>query len=274
MDKSRADAGMVSIITVCFNSAQTIRTTIESVLAQTYENIEYVIIDGGSTDGTLDIVREYGERIAAVVSEPDRGIYDAMNKGIRLARGDVIGLLNADDFYVSGDVVAELMDRMQRAGADCVFADVEYVDRNDVDRVVRYYDSSHWTVRKLRWGWIPAHPTFFIKKSWYERCGNYSLEYRIAADFEWLVRIMHQGRPVYSYLKRPVVRMRVGGVSTASWRHRWLLNREIVHACRRHGIWTAMPLVLLKIPRKLGELAPVRRRLVRIGRAWRRLTRV
>lgn len=272
MDRTRSHPDKVSIITVCYNSAQTIRTTIESVLGQTYGNIEYIVIDGGSNDGTLDIVREYGERIATVVTEPDRGIYDAMNKGIQLARGDVVGLLNADDFYVSGDVVADLMGRMQRAGADCVFADVEYVDRNDVDRVVRYYDSSHWTVRKLRWGWIPAHPTFFIKKSWYERCGNYSLEYRIAADFEWLVRIMCKGKPKYSYLQRAVVRMRVGGVSTASWRHRWLLNREIVHACRRHGIWTSMPLVLLKIPRKLAELMPVRRRLSQISRVWRRFS--
>jgi glycosyltransferase involved in cell wall biosynthesis len=249
---------LVSIITVCYNSAETIGAAIESVLSQTYPAIEYIVIDGGSKDSTMDVVRKYAGGIATVVSEPDRGIYDAMNKGVSMARGEVIGLLNADDYYTDCDAIADLMRVMRERGTDCVFADVEYVEKENPERVVRYYDSSHWNVRKFRYGWIPAHPTFFIKKCWYANCGYYSLDYRIAADFEWLVRVLYKGGATYSYLDRAVVRMRVGGVSTASWRHRWILNREIVQACKRHGIRTALVLVLLKIPRKLFELTAVR----------------
>jgi glycosyltransferase involved in cell wall biosynthesis len=253
-----SDNPLVSIITVCYNSAETIGTAVESVLSQNYPAIEYIVIDGGSKDSTMDVVRRYRDAIAKVVSEPDRGIYDAMNKGVSIARGEVVGLLNADDYYADCNVIADLIRVMRERGTDCVFADVEYVKRENAHRVVRYYDSSHWNVRKFRYGWIPAHPTFFIKKCWYVNCGYYSLDYRIAADFEWLLRVLYKGGATYSYLGRAVVRMRVGGVSTASWRHRWILNREIVRACKQHGIRTTLLLVLLKIPRKLSELTVVR----------------
>lgn len=258
------DNPLVSIVTVCYNCAETIAVAIDSVLSQSYPAIEYIVIDGGSNDATMEVVRKYGDRISKVVSEPDAGIYDAMNKGVKIASGAVIGLLNADDFYADRHAVADLMRVMQEKGTDCVFADVEYVKKDNTDKVVRYYDSSHWNVRKFRYGWIPAHPTFFIRKCWYERCGYYSLDYRIAADFEWLLRVLYEGKASYSYLGRAVVRMRVGGVSTASWRHRWILNREITRACKRHGIRTALFLVLLKIPRKLCELTAVREKLAAI----------
>ena len=267
---SSSGAELVSIITVCYNSAATIRTTINSVLSQTYPDIEYIIIDGGSTDSTLEIIREYGGRISRLVSESDRGIYDAMNKGVRLANGGIVGLLNADDFYIDNDVIKDLMCTLREAASDCVFADVEYVDKEDINKVVRYYDSSYWDVSKFRYGWIPAHPAFFIRRHWYLKCGFYSLHYQIAADFEWLVRVLHAGKASYSYLQRPVVRMRLGGVSTSSWRHRWILNREIVRACRQHGIWTALPLVLLKVPRKLCELTAVRGKVEIIANIWHR----
>ncbi|HKU15252.1 MAG TPA: glycosyltransferase family 2 protein [Steroidobacteraceae bacterium] len=250
---SHSSLPKVSIVTVCFNSAATIRDTIESILSQDYPAIEHLIIDGGSTDRTLDIVRSYGERIAVVVSEPDRGIYDAMNKGIRLASGAVIGTLNSDDAYTDPRAVSDLVDALQRSGADCVFADLVYVDRDDPARVRRYYDSGKWSPARLRFGWMPAHPTLFVKRAWYERCGPYSLEYRIAADYEMIVRLLHVARARYAHVPRPVVRMRIGGISTQGLRHSLLLNREIVRACRAHGIWTALPLVLMKLPAKLIE---------------------
>ena len=244
----------VSLITVCYNSAATIRRTIESVLSQQYSSIEYIIIDGGSTDGTVEIVREFGDRIAVFISERDRGIYDAMNKGIARASGEVVGLLNSDDVYADARAVGDLMTAMSQAGSDSVFADLVYVDEQEPGRVRRYYDCSRWNPGRFRFGWMPAHPTFFIKRAWYERCGLFSLDYRIAADFEMLVRLLHVGGATYTHLARPVVRMQIGGASTRGLRSSWLLNREIVKACRAHGIWTILPLVLLKIPAKLLEL--------------------
>jgi len=241
----------VSIITVCFNSCRTIRDTIESVLAQDYGAIEYIIVDGGSTDGTLEVIQEYRERISTLVSEPDRGIYDAMNKGIDLATGEIVGMLNSDDFYIDEKVVTDLVGAMRRDGVEAVFADLIYVDKLDVGRVRRYYDSSRWTPGRFRFGWMPAHPTFFVKRECYLRCGRFSLAYRIAADFEMLVRLLHRGGVTYSYVARPVVKMRAGGTSTRGLRHSWIMNREIVRACRANGIWTTLPLVLLKIPAKL-----------------------
>jgi glycosyltransferase involved in cell wall biosynthesis len=243
----------VSIVTVCFNSARTIRDTIESVLAQDYPKIQYIIVDGGSTDGTVGIVREYAERIAVVISEPDRGIYDAMNKGIRAATGEVIGMLNSDDFYADTQVVSEMMRALCERHVEAVFADLVYVDPADTRRVRRYYDSGRWRPSRFRFGWMPAHPTFFIKRTWYERYGLFSLDYRIAADFEMLVRLLHTGRASYTHVRRPIVRMRAGGASTRGLKHSLLLNREIVRACRANGIWTTLPIVLLKIPAKLLE---------------------
>jgi glycosyltransferase involved in cell wall biosynthesis len=245
----------VSIITVCFNSCATIRQTIESVLSQDYTAIEYIIVDGESTDGTVEIVREYRDRIHAFISEPDGGIYDAMNKGIRLATGDIVGILNSDDYYADHRVVSDLVGALEQAKVDAVFADLLYVDRFNTARVRRYYDSSRWNPSRFRFGWMPAHPTLFVKRKWYMRCGLYSLDYRTAADFELLVRLFHRNAVTYTYLSRPVVVMRMGGVSTRGLRHNWKFNREIVRACRANGIWTTLPLILLKLPAKLLELA-------------------
>lgn len=244
----------VSIVTVCFNSAHTIRDTIESVLAQDYPQIEYIVVDGGSRDDTLAIVQSYGARISRLVTGPDRGIYDAMNKGIGAATGEVVGLLNSDDFYADSNVVSDLMTAMLRAHADAVFADLVYVDPADKCKVTRHYDSSRWHPGRFRFGWMPAHPTFFVRREWYLRCGLFSLDYRIAADFELLVRLLFRGGATYTHVPRAVVHMRAGGLSTRGIRQSWLLNREIVRACRANGIWTTLPLVLLKTPAKLLEL--------------------
>jgi glycosyltransferase involved in cell wall biosynthesis len=244
----------VSIITVCFNSAKTIRDTIKSVLSQDYPNIEYIVIDGGSNDQTLKIVREYADRIAVIVSEKDRGIYDAMNKGIALASGDIVGMLNSDDVYINKYVVSELMKKMQDAKADSVFADLVIVDPDNLNKVLRYYDSSYFNPSKFRFGWMPAHPTFFVKKSLYDKVGPYSLDYQISADYEMLIRLLWVQKASYAYLQKPVVRMRYGGASTADLSRNLLLNREIVQACKANGIYTNLFLVLLKIPAKLWGL--------------------
>jgi glycosyltransferase involved in cell wall biosynthesis len=244
----------VSIITVAFNSATTIRDTIESVLSQDYPQIEYIVVDGGSTDGTQDIVREYGVRVSRLISEPDRGIYDAMNKGIGLATGEVIGFLNSDDMYMDSGAVSELMTAMNKKNVDCVFADLIYVAPDNPNQILRYYSSKKFHPRLFPYGWMPAHPTFFAKKSVYEKVGPFSLDYKIAADFELLVRMLGVYGASYAYVSKPLVRMRAGGVSTAGLRHSLLLNREIVKACRSNGINTNLAKVLLKIPMKLMEL--------------------
>jgi glycosyltransferase involved in cell wall biosynthesis len=248
----------VSIITVCFNSEKTIRDTIDSVISQNYPLIEYIIIDGGSTDQTMSIIREYEDKVSIIVSEADRGIYDAMNKGIALASGQIIGMLNSDDVYISRNVVSELMDKMQSENADSVFADLVIVDPDNLDKILRYYDSSFFSPQKFRFGWMPAHPTFFVKKSLYDKVGPYSLDYKISADYEMLIRLLWVHRVSYAYLQKPVVRMRYGGASTANLSRNVLLNKEIVQACRANGISTNLFLVLLKIPAKLLGLLRIR----------------
>jgi glycosyltransferase involved in cell wall biosynthesis len=244
----------VSIITVCFNSAKTIRDTIESVLSQDYPNIEYIVIDGGSNDQTLEIVKEYADRIAVIVSETDNGIYDAMNKGIALASGDVVGMLNSDDIYMNAHAVSELMKTMQDAHSDSVFADLVIVDPENLNKVLRYYDSSYFNPSKFRFGWMPAHPTFFVKRALYDKVGPYSLDYQISADYEMLIRLLWVQKASYAYLQKPVVRMRYGGASTSGLGRNWLLNKEIVKACTTNGIYTNIAILALKIPRKLFGL--------------------
>lgn len=248
----------LSVITVCFNSVATLRDTIESVLSQDYPYIEHIIVDGSSTDGTVGIIQKYigrsDSKIVSWVSEPDRGIYDAMNKGIRLASGDVIAFLNADDIYANTHAISELMEALEKNRVDCVFADLVYVDPNDPNKVLRYYNSGQFRPSKFRWGWMPAHPTFLAKRSLFDRAGPFSLDYKIAADYELLIRMLWVQRASYAYLPKPLVRMRAGGVSTSGLAHSWLLNREIVRACRANGIYTNLAMVLTKVPLKLLEL--------------------
>lgn len=243
----------VSIITVCLNSARTIADTIESVRRQNYPHIEHIIVDGGSTDGTLDVVARYREHIAVLISERDAGIYDAMNKGIRIASGEIIGTLNADDMYADSDAVAAVVDKFKTADVDVVFADLVVVDREQGERVVRYYRSEMFEPSRFAYGWMPAHPTVFVRQICFTRCGSYRTDYRIAADYELLVRFLGRCHFRYSYLDRVTVKMRRGGVSTRSILSNWIISQEIVRACRENGIKTNLFKVLLKYPRKLTE---------------------
>lgn len=243
----------VSIITVVRNGADTIRDCIESVLGQSYP-VEYIVIDGGSTDGTMDIVRGYSSRIAKMVSEPDKGIYDAMNKGIAAATGDIVGCLNADDIYADNEAVATVMREFEAKGVDSVFADLVYVKREDTSRVVRYYNSSSFKPDMFAYGWMPGHPTFFVKRSCYEKYGLFKTDYAIAADYEMLTRMLGKHRISYSHIPRVLTKMRTGGVSTKNFKSNWILNREILRACAENGIDTNVFKVYSKYLTKAFQL--------------------
>ncbi|NVZ21664.1 glycosyltransferase family 2 protein [Pseudomonas costantinii] len=245
----------LSIITVCYNSASTIRDTIESVFSQDYGDIEYILVDGGSKDGTQEIIKSYGDRISHFVSEPDKGIYDAMNKGVALATGDVIGILNSDDFYESSNSISSVVKAFERRPeSDAIFGDVVFVNAPDLQKVTRFYRGNRFIPWKLRFGWMPPHPATFIRKSAYQKVGSYALKYKISADYEFFIRFFLVHRLKYAYINKVLVRMRSGGASTAGLKSSLKLNLEIVDACRTHGIYTNIPMLLLKFPFKLYEL--------------------
>lgn len=244
----------VSIITVTYNAAATIRDTIESVLAQDYPNIEHIIIDGASKDNTVEIVQSYGDRIARFVSEPDRGMYDGMNKGIKLATGDAIAILNADDVYLNSHVISTIVEHFQQQQVDSVFADLVYVKHDEPDKIVRYYSSAHFHPEKFAYGWMPAHPTFVVKRWAFDRYGFFKTDYKIAADYELLIRFLAIHQMSYHYIPQVLVKMRTGGASTANLSSNWILNREIVRGCLENGIQTNMTKVLSKYFVKVFQL--------------------
>jgi len=244
----------ISIITVVWNNKGTIKDAIDSVLNQTYKNIEYIIIDGASTDGTIEVVQSYGDKITKFVSEPDKGLYDAMNKGIKLATGDVIGILNSDDFYIDEFVIEKVVKVFEEKDVDSLFADLVYVKPDNVKKTVRHYDSSKFHPEKFAYGWMPAHPTFFVKRSVYEKYGLFKTDYKIAADYELLVRFLYKYNLKYFYLQEVIIKMRMGGMSTSGLKSNWVLNQEIIRACSENGISTNMFKVLSKYPQKLMGL--------------------
>jgi glycosyltransferase involved in cell wall biosynthesis len=244
----------VSIITVVFNGQDTIKDTVKSVLAQDYPDVEYIIIDGASTDGTMKIIHSYSDRIARIVSEPDQGIYDAMNKGIKLATGDVVGILNSDDFYASSDVISTVVQQFEISQADSVFGDLIFVKPDSLDQVVRYYSSAKFHPKQFAAGWMPAHPTFFVKRWAYEQHGLFKTDYEIASDYELLIRFLAKHQLSYRYIPKVMVKMRAGGVSTKNLRSNWVLNREIVRGCAENGIQTNMIRVLSKYFTKVFQL--------------------
>jgi glycosyltransferase involved in cell wall biosynthesis len=242
----------VSIVTASFNSSATITDCLKSVASQTYP-AEHIIVDGASTDNTLELVHKISPSVR-ILSEPDDGIYDAMNKGIRLATGDIVGILNSDDFYAGPQVLEKVLTQFQKSGADALFADLVYVRPNNLERVVRYYSGAGFTPAKFAWGWMPPHPTFFVRRELYERYGLFRTDYKIAADYELTTRLLARHNVKYSYLPEVIVRMRTGGVSTNSLLSNWILNREILRACAENGIRTNMVKVYSKYFRKVMQL--------------------
>jgi glycosyltransferase len=226
----------VSIITISYNSAETIEDTIKSVVSQDYPNIEYIIIDGASKDDTLSIVEKYKDKIAKVVSEKDKGIYDAMNKGVENATGDIIGILNSDDYYFDESVISEVVRLFEKEKTDGLYADLVYVDRADSDKVIRYWKSGEYQPGKFLKGWMPPHPTFFVKKEVYANFGLYSTDLRSAADYEFMLRVIHKHKISLSYMPRILTKMRVGGMSNVSLKNRWKANMEDRRAWKINGL--------------------------------------
>jgi glycosyltransferase involved in cell wall biosynthesis len=223
----------ISIITVCFNSSDTIENTINSVADQKCSDIEYIIIDGLSTDGTVDIIKKH-KSVSKFVSEKDNGIYDAMNKGIKLATGDIVGTLNADDFYANEHVLDEVSKIFKDPTIEACFADLVYVDQQDTNKIVRYWKSREYFPELFKSGWMPAHPTFFVRKSVYQRLGGFDLNYKIAADFELLFRFIEKNKIKTKYLAKTIVKMRMGGTTNKSLNNILSQNREIISILTSH----------------------------------------
>ncbi len=218
----------ISIITVVFNREKTIEHSIRSVLNQSYKNIEYIIIDGASNDGTMDVVNQYKEQISTIVSEKDKGMYDALNKGIQLATGDVIGLLHADDEFATSDTIQKIADRLQSNPAvDAVYGDVGFVKEGQPDKIVRYYSSAIFHPGLFQWGFMPAHPTFFCYKKFFDLYGLYRTDLEIAADFDLLARYLLKHQLNTSYIPEMLVKMNLGGKSTRGISSTLKINKEI-----------------------------------------------
>jgi glycosyltransferase involved in cell wall biosynthesis len=239
----------VSIITAVRNGAREIGATLHSVASQTHTPIEHIVIDGASTDETVSTVRRLGKHVNVLVSERDSGVYDAFNKGLALCTGDLIGFLNAGDRYASEDSVAKLVAELTTRRVDAVFADLALVDAES-GRVVRSYRSSSFAVSRIGSGYMPAHPTLFIRREIYQRFGGYDSTYRIAGDFELVARIFGQAHIPFAYLPQVLVHMQQGGISNQGWRSKWIITREMYRACGANAIRTGWVRLLLRLPVK------------------------
>lgn len=249
----------ITVITVAFNASLTIADTLESVAAQSHPNIEHIVVDGASTDGTFDIIKRHGHRVSRMFSEPDSGIYEAMNKGLRLATGDIIGFLNADDVYANTGVLARVAATMGDGRLDALFGDAEFVRSDNPGKPTRRYRSHRFRPSRIAWGWMPAHPATYLHRRVFEHFGAFRPDYRIAGDFELIARIFHANILKYQYQPELMVRMRTGGISTGGLRNTLLLNREVLRACRENGIYTNPLMIISKYPFKFLEfLSPGR----------------
>ena len=246
----------VSIITVCYNAEKYIKDTIESVLEQDYPNIEYIIIDGASTDQTLKIIQNYNDSIDCLISEKDRGIYDAMNKGIAKATGDVVGILNADDVYENQHIISLIMQNFAD-DISIVYGDIKYVKQDDLSKVVRKWRAGKYILGKFKWGWMPPHPGFFIKKLSYKEYGVYFLHLATSADYELMLRMLEVHQLSNKYLPKTITRMRIGGASNVTLSNRWKANRNDKKAWSEHRIKPYWFTFILKPLRKLPQLLKI-----------------
>jgi len=244
----------ISVITVCFNSQATLQKAIDSVASQRGVEVEHIVIDGGSHDATVDIIQRNAKRLAHFVSEPDNGVYHAMNKGLKLATGEIIAFLNSDDVYSHPKVLELVSRRMQEEALDALYGNVEFFHPGNPDRVVRTYDSGRFRPSRIGWGWMPAHPALFVRQSIYQRFGHFREDYKIAGDYEFVARIFKDRQMKSAHVDQVLVRMQTGGLSTAGLRATYLLNREILQACRENGIRSNWFMVLSKYFLKLREL--------------------
>ena len=266
----------VTIITVCFNAAQTITDTIESVLGQDYPNLEYIVIDGKSSDKSLEIINQYQSQISMIISETDQGMYDALNKGIGMATGEIIGMLNADDYYIDEKVISDVVKTMTSsyakasedekdedaapasrredgnpASINACYADLYYVDNKNTDKVIRKWRSGVYKREKFKHGWMPPHPAFFLRKEAYEKYGGFNLDFKSAADYELMLRMLYKHKLNAAYLPRYIVKMRVGGMSNASLLNRLKANKEDRKAWTVNGLKPGIHTLTFKPLRKL-----------------------
>jgi glycosyltransferase involved in cell wall biosynthesis len=243
---------LITIITATYNSAATLQDCLQSVASQTHPSIEHLIIDGASKDETVSIAKAF-PHINTIVSERDGGIYDAMNKGITLAQGEIIGILNSDDFYVDEQVIADVVNLFQSSACDIVYADLQYVDQLDTQKVVRTWKSGLMHAKSFLFGWMPPHPTLFVRRSVYERFGGFNLDLKSAADYEFMLRVLHKEQCTVAYLPRIIVKMRNGGNSNQSIKHRIFANREDKKAWLLNGLQPYFFTLVLKPARKLFQ---------------------
>lgn len=244
----------VSIITITYNSESTLIDTIDSVLNQTYTDIEYIIIDGKSTDSTVSIIHSYKDKISKFISEKDNGLYDALNKGIAMATGDIIGVLHSDDFYTNHQVIEKVVQTFNLNQADAVYADLFYVDKTNVDKILRKWKSGNYKHGMFINGWMPPHPTFFVRRHCYEKYGSFNLDLVSAADYELMLRFVHKHQIKLAYLPEFIIKMRAGGLSNASLSNRIRANKEDRKAWLMNGLKPKFHTLYLKPLRKIIQL--------------------
>jgi glycosyltransferase involved in cell wall biosynthesis len=243
----------ISIITVTFNSQNTLAETFKSIAGQSYSEIEYILIDGGSTDGTLDLINEYRHLITHFISEKDNGMYDAMNKGLAVATGEIIGFLHSDDVYAKPTSLAMIAEYFKNLELDALFGDVSFFINDQFKNSVRRYSSKRFAPEKIAWGWMPAHPSLFFHRRVYEKYGNFKIDYKIAADYEFVARVFHGKTLKYIYLPEVLVNMKMGGLSTGGLLSSIVLNKEVLRACKENNISTNIFKILSKYPSKLFD---------------------
>lgn len=246
----------VSIITSVYNNEKTIEDAIKSVLSQTYQNIEYIVVDGASKDGTVDVIKKYEDKISTFVSERDKGIYDGLNKGVSLATGDIIAFLHSDDIYADENIISEVVEHFKKTNTASIYGDLVYVDKDDTSKIFRYWKSGKYSLQKLCNGWMPPHPTFFVKKEFYDKYGKFDLAFGISADYDFMLRMLGKYKITTSYLPKVLYKMRVGGASNRSLKNIIQKSREDIKALKNNnigGIHTILMKNLSKIPQFLKK---------------------
>lgn len=243
----------VTIITVVFNGEKYLKNCIDSILDQDYKDIEYIVIDGGSTDGSLSIIKSYSNQIHYFISEQDKGMYDALNKGIKMATGDVIGILNADDILASNDVISSIIREFQDKNADAVYGNLNYIDLNTPKKIIRRWISKQFIKKDIQLGWMPAHPTLYLKKELFTSFGSYSLDFGTAADYELMVRFLYVYQVKARYLNKLIVNMRVGGMSNSSLKQRYLALINDYRAIKKNKLPFPLMTIFLKKVSKLQQ---------------------
>jgi glycosyltransferase involved in cell wall biosynthesis len=243
----------ISVITVCFNSSSVIRDCINSVLNQSFKEIEYIIIDANSGDETVNIIKSYGEKISITISEPDKGFYDAMNKGIAISSGEIISILNSDDIFYNENILEKVADLFEISGADCVYGDLFYVRRNNLEQIVRHWITGEYRPGGFSKGWHPAHPAFFLKREIYEKFGAFNLSYHLAADFELMIRMLEKNRISSVYLPLPLVKMRLGGATNKNLENIFRQNIECIRAFKQNGLRPGLFYIIWRLLKKFRQ---------------------